>query len=168
MAKDFRNWFDELRTIGEELEPLFNGNCLSDDDEFAGTGLPEAHFKTGCNLFSKDNTEEVAAQSMFNFGFEDKGDHYELVTNLGGNGDVKEDAVKVKLEGRFVQIIYEHRQEDENSSYSYSQRSSVLLPKDADKETLAAHFNDDNNVVVLVDKEKARQDSGARTIQITR
>ena len=110
------------------------------------------------------------------FGFQDKGNHYEMVTNLGGQkgeSGTPEDAVKVELTGknnRTVEITYEHStSSDENCFYSHSQKTSATLPADADERTLRAFYDDDDNVVVSVEK-KAKEESGkaSRSIPIGR
>ena len=110
------------------------------------------------------------------FGFQDKGNHYEMVTNLGGQkgeSGTPEDAVKFELTGknnRTVEITYEHStSSDENCFYSHSQKTSVTLPADADENTLRAFYDDDDNVVVSV-KKKAKEESGkaSRSIPINR
>lgn len=97
------------------------------------------------------------------FGFQDKGDHYEMTTDLGGQkgeSGTPEDAVKVELTGknnRTVEITYEHSTStDENCFYSHSQKTSVTLPADADEETIKAFFDENDNVVVSV-KKKAKE-----------
>ena len=110
------------------------------------------------------------------FGFQDKGNHYEMVTNLGGQkgeSGTPEDAVKVELTGknnRIVEITYEHStSSDENCFYSHSQKTSVTLPADADERTLRAFYDDDDNVVVSVEKKAKEEDrKGPRYIPIGR
>ena len=105
-------------------------------------------------------------------GFQDRKDHYELVTELVGNGDIKEDAVKIELlhesedAGAYVKVTYEHKTETENSHYSHSQTTCVTLPKDADEETVSAHFDEKNRVVVTVNKKEEPKKNGCRTIPI--
>ena len=110
------------------------------------------------------------------FGFQDKGNHYEMVTNLGGQkgeSGAPENSVKVELTGknnRTVEITYEHStSSDENCFYSHSQKTSVTLPADADADTLRAFYDDDDNVVVSV-KKKAKEEGGkdSRSIPINR
>lgn len=110
------------------------------------------------------------------FGFQDKGNHYEMVTNLGGQkgeSGTPEDSVKVELTGknnRTVEITYEHStSSDENCFYSHSQKTSVTLPADADENTLRAFYDDDDNVVVSV-KKKAKEEERktSRSIPIGR
>ena len=102
------------------------------------------------------------------FGFQDKGDYYEMVTNIGGHKDIKESAVKVELSGKnndVVTVTYEHSVVTENSNYSHSQNTTVTLPKDADAETISAHFDGDNNVVITV-KKKVVKEKKPRTREI--
>ena len=103
-------------------------------------------------------------------GFQDFGDHYEMVTELGGNGDVKEDAVKIELlhedTGAYVKVTYEHNTKTEHSHYSHSQTTCVTLPKDADEETVSAHFDEKNRVVVTVDKKVQEKQNHSRNIPI--
>ena len=160
MAK--RNWFDSI----EDKVPAVAF------DEF---NLPV--FKTGMNLaktlfgepFDLDNVNEHITPfddfmaALESFGFKDKGDHYEMVTDLGGqrnNTRASEDAVKVELTGkdnRTVEITYEHSTStDEKCFYSHSQRTSATLPADADEETIKAYFDEKDNVVVSV-KKKAKE-----------
>ena len=110
------------------------------------------------------------------FGFQDKGDYYEMVTNLGGQkgeSGAPENSVKVELTGknnRTVEITYEHStSSDENCFYSHSQKTAVTLPGDADESTLRAFYDDDDNVVVSV-KKKAKEEEGkaSRSIPINR
>ena len=156
MAK--RNWFDSI----EDIVPAVAF------DEF---NLPA--FKNGMNLaktlfgepFDLDNVNEHITPfddfmaALDGFGFKDKGDHYEMVTGLGGH-KAAEDAVKVELTGknnRTVEITYEHSTStDENNFYSHSQKTSATLPADADEETIKAYFDEKGNVVVSV-KKKAKE-----------
>ena len=111
------------------------------------------------------------------FGFQDKGNHYEMVTELGGNGDIKEDAVKIELlhdseygekkAGAYIKVTYEHKTETEHSHYSHSQTTSVTLPRDADEETVSAHFDDENRVVITVKKlPEPKMEKSCRNIPI--
>lgn len=108
------------------------------------------------------------------FGFQDKGDHYEMVTDLGGQrgGDTPDDAVKVELTGednRMVTITYEHsKSTDDNCFYSHSQKTSVTLPDDADDSTIKATFDNDDNVVITVKKIQEKEEPKDRRIPITR
>ena len=162
-----KNWFERLN---EELEPFFGGNFPTGDEvcEFKGTGLPEEHFRFEDDLFNAP-----VSPRTFN-GFVDTGDGYELVTKLGGNEHIDESQVKIKLHGdNTVGISYEHKKESERNgksfcSYSYSQHSSVILPADADKDTLKAYFDDDNNVVVHVQKIGPKPAKSSRVIPISR
>ena len=156
MAK--RNWFDSI----EDIVPAVAF------DEF---NLPA--FKNGMNLaktlftepFDLDNVNEHITPfddfmaAFDGFGFKDKGDHYEMVTGLGGH-EAAEDAVKVELTGknnRTVEITYEHSTStDENNFYSHSQKTSATLPAEADEETIKAYFDEKGNVVVSV-KKKAKE-----------
>jgi hypothetical protein len=155
MAK--RNWFDSIEDVVPSAKFEFN--------------LPA--FKNGMNLaktlfgepFDLDNVNEHITPfddfmaALDGFGFKDKGDHYEMVTGLGGH-EAAEDAVKVELTGknnRTVEITYEHSTStDENNFYSHSQKTSATLPADADEETIKAYFDEKGNVVVSV-KKKAKE-----------
>ena len=171
MAK--RNWFDSIEDVVPSAKFEFN--------------LPA--FKNGMNLaktlfgepFDLDNVNEHITPfddfmaALDGFGFKDKGDHYEMVTDLGGgrnNARASEDAVKVELAGknnRTVEITYEHSTStDENNFYSHSQKTSATLPADADEETIKAYFDEDGNVVVSV-KKKAKEPvkKGPRQIPVS-
>ena len=167
MAK--RNWFDRVEDIAPATEFEFT--------------LPE--FKNGKNLVKtlfgepidlKNLSAHIAPFDDFmadleGFGFQDKGDHYEMVTGLGGH-EAAEDAVKVELTGKdnhTVEITYEHSTStDENCFYSHSQKTSATLPADADEETIKAYFDEDGNVVVSV-KKKAKEPvkKGPRQIPVS-
>ena len=159
-----KNWFESIEnrvpsTAKFEMAlPKINGKSLHD-----------IFFK---EPFTFDNVSlSVAPFDEFerefeNFGFQEKDDHYEMVTNLGGqkgDGETPEDAVKIELTGknnRIVEITYEHSTStDENCFYSHSQKTSVTLPADADENTVRAYFDDDDNVVVSV-KKKAKEGDG--------
>lgn len=114
-------------------------------------------------------------EELEGFGFQDMGDYYEMVTNLGGTrGDNEslQESVKVKLTGnnnRTVEVTYEHStSEDEECFYSHSQKTCVTLPNDADDKTLEAHFDEDDNVVITVKKEEIRKQPNSRNIPIGR
>lgn len=114
-------------------------------------------------------------EELEGFGFQDKGNYYEMVTDLGGQrgeAETPEDAVKVELTGkdnRTVEITYEHSTStDKNCFYSHSQKTSVMLPADADDNTLKARFNDDGNVVIWVKKKVKEPEKTSRTIPIGR
>ena len=161
MAK--RNWYE---TIDDRVP------AKRDYDDFwpsLGKGLARA-------LFTDDHFGVTPMKSLFDelgvVGFQDKKDHYEMVTELGGNGDVKGDNVKIELlhESKdtpaYVKVTYEHKTETEHSSYSHSQTTSVTLPDDADEETVSAHFDEDNKVVVTAKKKVVEQKKNVRTIPI--
>lgn len=148
MAK--RNWFDSI----QDRVPAVSF------DEF---NLPV--FKNEMNLAKTLLTEpfDLDFSDFDSFGFQDKGDHYEMTTDLGGQkgeSGAPEDAVKVELTGknnRTVEITYEHSTNtNENCFYSHSQKTSVTLPADADEETIKAFFDENDNVVVSV-KKKAKE-----------
>ena len=106
------------------------------------------------------------------FGFRDIGDHYELLTNLGGQRgeELPKDAVKVELvnNSRMVEITFEHStSEDENNYYSHSQKTCVTLPEDADADTIKANFDEDGDVVVTVDKKRKEPENKRRSIPVT-
>lgn len=106
------------------------------------------------------------------FGFRDFGDHYELLTNLGGQRgeELPKDAVKVELvnNSRMVEITFEHStSEDENNYYSHSQKTCVTLPEDADADTIKANFDEDGDVVVTVDKKRKEPENKRRSIPVT-
>ena len=106
------------------------------------------------------------------FGFRDFGDHYELLTNLGGQRgeELPKDAVKVELvnNSRMVEITFEHStSEDENNYYSHSQKTCVTLPEDADADTIKANFDEDGDVVVTVDKKRKAPENKRRSIPVT-
>ena len=143
MAK--RNWFEGIENRVPATEFEFN--------------LPA--FKNGMNLAKTLLTEpfDLDFSDFDSFGFQDKGDHYEMTTDLGGQkgaSGTPEDAVKVELTGknnRTVEITYEHSTStDKNCFYSHSQKTSVTLPADADEETIKAFFDENDNVVVSVKK----------------
>lgn len=107
------------------------------------------------------------------FGFEDKGDYYEMTTNLGGQkneGDTPENRTKIELTGRnnrTVKITYEYSNKDSdgNNFYSHSQMTQVVLPDNADEDTLHAFYNDDNNIVLTV-KKKVKKEPEKKTRSI--
>lgn len=171
MAK--RNWFDSIedRVPSTEFElsiPSFNRKNLA--KTLFGEPLDLKNFSAHIKPFDDFMAE------LEGFGFQDKGDHYEMTTDLGGQRDdsgTPEDAVKVELTGknnRTVEISYEHSTStDENCFYSHSQKTSVTLPADADEKTIKAYFDDDDNVVVTVDKKvKEPEKKGPRSIPVGR
>ena len=169
-----KNWFDCIEdrvpdaTRFEVTLPKINGKHLRD-----------IFFK---EPFTFDNVSlsvqplNELLDEFKDFGFQDFDDHYEMVTNLGGqkcdNGTPKE-SVKVELTGknnRIVEITYEHSASaDENCFYSHSQKTSVTLPADADENTVRAYFDEDDNVVVSVKKKVKEEDAKtSRVIPIGR
>lgn len=126
------------------------------------------------NLPSLSDDDFGLMKGLDGIGFQDKGDHYEMTTDLGGQkgeSGTPEDAVKVELTGknnRTVEITYEHSTStDENCFYSHSQKTSVTLPADADEETIKAYFDDNDNVVVSVKKKsKEPEKKGPRSIPV--
>jgi hypothetical protein len=127
------------------------------------------------NLPSLPDDDFGLMKGLDGIGFQDKGTYYEMVTELGGNGDVKEDAVKIELtnpEDAYlgvgtVKVTYEHMVSTEHSSYSHSQATTVSLPEDADVDTISAHFDAENRVVVTVDKKVKKEKKHSRDIPIT-
>ena len=119
---------------------------------------------------------EPLFEEFDDFGFKDKGNHYEMVTNLGGQKDNAGDPVgDVKIEltgkdGRTVEISYEHKSDDkEHGFYHHSQTTRVTLPHDADAETVRAYFDKDDNIVISVKKKSPKMEkSGAKEIPISR
>lgn len=157
MAK--RNWFesieDKVPATGFEFNlPAFN----------KAMNLARHYFEDGFDVgYPIDNSHITPFNDFMadleGFGFQDKGDRYEMTTNLGGQRgetDNLENAVKVELTGkdnRTVEISYEHStSNDENCFYSHSQKTSVMLPADADNETVKAYFDEEGNVVVSAEK----------------
>ena len=109
--------------------------------------------------FDPFTTSDCIVKGTEDFGFKDNGDHYEMVTNLGGQKNEACDtgnATKVELtgkNGRTVEISYEYSSEkNDKYYYSHSQKTSVTLPADADESTLRAYYDDNDNVVVSVKK----------------
>lgn len=155
-----KNWYE---TIGDRL-PAEKKNYELNFPE-ALTGLAK-YMLGGSHLANFDDF----MAPLEGIGFQDLDDHYEMVTELGGNGDVKEDAVKIELlhdEGpAYVKVTYEHKTETEHSHYSHSQTTTVTLPKDADEETVSAHFDEKNRVVVTVDKKAQKKANKCRNIPI--
>lgn len=158
-----KNWFDGINNRLPAKEYDFELPELGDFGNFANGLL--GHVKDYDNFMKSFN----------DFGFQDKDDHYEMVTELGGNGNVKEDAVKVELADEkdaylgvsTVKISYEHNGGTEHGTYSHTQKTQVSLPADADKETLRAYFDDNNNVVITVKKKvKEEPKRGIRNIPI--
>ena len=166
MAK--KNWYDTIndrvpakvnkRNVDELLWPIFRRSF--ENSLFGNMGAVPIN----------DLMEELEG-----VGFQDREDHYEFVTELVGNGDVKEDAVKIELihesllkenRGACVKVTYEHKTETEHSFYSHSQTSTVTLPEDADENTVSAHFDEKNRVVVTVDKKVQKKTNQSRTIPI--
>ena len=161
MAK--RNWFetisDNLPAECEYEGPTPFGKFF---DSIFPTPVLEKHFTPIKDLM----------KGFESVGFQDKGDYYELVTDLGGNGDVKEDAVNIELRETespaLVKITYNHKASNEHSSYSHSQSTMVTLPEDANPETLSAYFDEErkNKVIVTVDKVIKKEPKSVRTIPI--
>lgn len=158
MAK--KNWFDTIddRLSNAKFEfnfPVQNGKELTEKLFPVKKGDP--FNLEGIDLHITPFDDFMAG--LEGFGFQDKGDHYEMVTNLGGQkgeSGTPEDAVKVELtgkDGRTVEITYEHSTSaDENCFYSHSQKTSATLPDNADAETVRAYFDENDNVVVSVKK----------------
>lgn len=171
MAK--RNWFDSIQDrVPAVAFDEFKIPALKDGMNLAKTLFGEP--------FDLENVN--ARVTPFDFmadleglGFRDKGDRYEMTTNLGGQkgeAGAPEDAVKVELTGkdnRTVEITYDHRSGDgESCFYSHSQRTSVTLPADADEKTVKACFDENDNVVVSVMKKvKEPEKKGPRTIPVS-
>ena len=170
MAK--RNWFENIQDIVPANEIEFNLPVFKN-----GKNLVETLF--GEPVVLKNLSAHIAPFDDFmadldGFGFQDKGDRYEMTTDLGGQkgeSGTPENAVKVELTGknnRTVEITYEHSTStDENCFYSHSQKTSVTLPADADEETIKAYFDDNDNVVVSVKKKaKEPEKKGPRSIPV--
>lgn len=102
-------------------------------------------------------------------GFQDKKDHYEMVTELGGNKNIKEDDVKIELlNNDYVKITYEHSVTTEHSHYTHLETTGATLPKDADENTVSAHFDERNRVVITVDKKGEPRNQSSKIIPIKR
>lgn len=152
-----RDYYDFWPSLGRSLaKSFFDNTRLGPNSRAVGACTP---------------LNDLMAE-LDGIGFQDRKDHYELVTELVGNGDIKEDAVKIELlhdsedTGAYVKVTYEHKTETENSHYSHSQTTCVTLPKDADEETVSAHFDEKNRVVVTVNKKEEPKKNGCRTIPI--
>ena len=176
MAK--KNWFDNIEDLvpastveaaNRYFDLMFPGNVrhLRETlfEEPYDVLIPDRHFKPLSSLM----------EGLDGLGFQDKGKYYEMVTNIGGqkgNEGVPEDAVKIELggeDGRMLEITYDHStSEDEKSFYRHSQKTVVMLPVDADLETLKANFDEHDNVVVTVKKEEIRKEPNSRSIPIGR
>lgn len=162
MAK--KNWFE---TINDRVPANVNKRNYVDDYfwPIIRDGFQNALFGDAGAAPIGDLMEELEG-----VGFQDKKDHYEFVTELGGNGDVKEDAVKIELlhedGGAYVKVTYEHDTVTEHSRYSHSQTTTVTLPEDVDENTVSAHFDEENRVVVTVDKKVQKTTNRSRTIPI--
>ena len=168
MAK--RNWFDSI----EDMVPAvafdeFNLPVFKNRKNLVKTLFGEPIDLKNLSAHIAPLDDFMAAFEVL--GFKDNGDHYEMVTGLGGH-EPSEDAVKVELTGknnRTVEITYEHStSDDEKGYYSHSQRTSATLPADADEETIKAYFDEDGNVVVSV-KKKAKEPikKGPRQIPVS-
>lgn len=165
MAK--KNWYETITSdvtptrLGTITDPFWHAMKRSFENSFAG------------NMEAKPIESLMA--DLDGVGFQDMKDHYEMVTELGGNGDIKEDAVKIELlhgdmlsikETPRVKVTYEHSVSTEHSHYSHSQTTYVTLPEDADEETVSAHFDEKNRVVVTVDKKSKPKRNTSRVIPI--
>lgn len=171
MAK--RNWFESI----EDRVPATNLEFSFPSIRKETRNLLKTLFEEPFDLESVNSHimpfDDFMAD-LEGFGFQDKGDRYEMITNLGGQkgeSGTPEDAVKVELTGknnRTVEVTYEHStSKDENCFYGHSQRTSVTLPADADEETLKAYFDDNNNVVITADKKaKVPEKKAPRSIPI--
>lgn len=171
MAK--RNWFDSIKDrVPAVAFDEFNLPAFKNGMNLAKTLLTEPFDLENVDAHLSPITDLM--EELEGFGFQDKGNYYEMVTDLGGQrGEAKtpEDAVKVELTGknnRTVEITYEHSTStDENCFYSHSQKTSVTLPADADEETIKAYFDDNDNVVVSVKKKsKEPEKKGPRSIPV--
>lgn len=171
MAK--RNWFDSIQDrVPAVAFDEFNLPAFKNGMNLAKTLLTEPFDLENVNVHITPFDDFMA--DLEGFGFKDKGDRYEMTTDLGGQkgeSGAPEDAVKVELTGknnRTVEITYEHSTStDENCFYSHSQKTSVTLPADADEETIKAYFDDNDNVVVSVKKKsKEPEKKGPRSIPV--
>ena len=174
MANNKKNWYESIEDRVPSTKFEFNLPSWSNNfNKFTESFLKPFDLEN-VNVHVTPFDDFMA--DLEGFGFQDKGKHYEMVTNLGGQkgeSGAPEDAVKVELTGknnRTVEITYEHStSSDENCFYSHSQKTSVTLPADADEKTLRAFYDDDDNVVVSVEK-RAKEESGkaSRSIPIRR
>ena len=174
MAK--KNWFENIEDLvpastveaaNRYFDLMFPGNVRhlrgTLFEEPYDVLMPDGHFKPLSSLM----------EGLEGLGFQDKGKYYQMVTNIGGQKGkegVPEDAVKIELgeDGRMLEITYEHStSEDEKSFYRHSQKTVVMLPADADPDTLKANFDEHDNVVVTVKKKVEREVKG-RQIPIGR
>ncbi len=166
-----RNWYE---TIGDNVPMKFEFNLPRFENNL--NHLSDLFSTADPFGFKSIGRIDDLMSDLEGFGFQDKGSYYEMVMNLGGQkgeGEVPEDAVKIELggkDGRIVKITYEHStSEDENCFYSHSQRTKVMLPADADDNTIKAHFNDDGNVVIWVKKKvKEEEKKTTRFIPVKR
>lgn len=193
------NWYDRFNRVAEgpkqkqsnlqEVEtttkPVEKKRNTSFTDEINDL-MDLRNFPLGLNPYEPFPFEELTPLKFDKFkvdmlGFEDMGDHYRLVTNLGGlanrkeNQKLDEDHVKVEIHGKikpYVEISYEYKEEDTQRGYfytSHSQKTSVSLPVDADADTVDAFINDDGDIVVTVEKAKVRHIPGfVRDIPVLR
>ena len=173
-----KNWFDDFRKENAEKSKVAVPSLKRNYDIRTLLGEPffDGPLATpwGHSLASSWGHLSNLMKEFEGFGFQDKGDHYEMVADLGGQrgGDTPDDAVKVELTGedsRIVTITYEHsKSTDDNSFYSHSQKTSVTLPDDADESTIKATFDDDDNVLITVKKIQEKEEPKDRSIPITR
>jgi HSP20 family molecular chaperone IbpA len=101
----------------------------------------------------------IRSSSILSSGLQDKGDHYEVVINVG-KGDVKAD---VKAKDGILTIKVEQKQEkkENNSSFGVMQSfssstfmQSFTLPKDADSNKIDYNIKDGKMVVKIAKVKK--------------
>ncbi len=114
-------------------------------------------FKAYDNSAFKATPMVMSNNSILSSGLQDKGDHYEVVLNVG-KGNVKAD-VKAK-DGLLTIKVSSVNKVDKNSTYgmikSYSNSSymqSFTLPKDANSKKISYDLKD-GKLVVKIDKVK--------------
>ena len=178
MAK--RNWFENIEDEGHNAKKKAlarNENSLIPFDNLMRSLFGDRPFEIENVNVRVPGTFDDFVKSFNDLGFKDKGDSYELVTNLGGqktDDSTPEDSVKVEFNGdnnRMITVNYSHSTSNgDNSFYSHTQSTSATLPDDADEDTLTAHFDEGNNVVVTVKKKAPKNDDGekVRSIPVSR
>ena len=179
MAK--RNWFENIEDEGHNAKKKAlarNENSLMSFDDLLRHLFGNHPFEIENVDVRVPGTFDDFVKSFNDSGFKDKGDSYEFVTNLGGQrcryDAADEDSVKVEFNGddnRMITVNYSYATSNGvKKFYSHTQSTSATLPDDADEDTVTAHIDEGNNVVVTAKKKAPKKDDGGnlRSIPVSR
>jgi len=143
--------FKEMMQMQKEMDNMFER-------------MQERRLQRSSNLISPLGTYKMAVRSQFT----DKGDHYELITNIP---ESKENHININTENGRMSITAKivHKEKKKTNSMLSSSSSvrmyqqAVSLPADADESTIKTEYKN-GKLIISIDKKKGF--STANTVKI--